>query len=194
MAMGGLGTIQHALGFRDIYGSDIDIIIWDSGMTENAKHIQSLFVRQALLSPGKIPIIWGPDADVLAEIHKATGADVGALGRGLSGIPTITSKDHAESLPYALRYMKCTREAQDVCTEEPRFCATCWIPRDDIDTSSWPPIHSHPGSQVSWHPGWRFHQLRGNVLAFTVLDALQSAVQRWSDGVMGGPPLDDEEW
>jgi hypothetical protein len=34
----------------------------------------------------------------------------------------------------------------------------------------------------------------GRLLAFTVLDALQQAIQIFSDGTMGGPPLDDDWW
>lgn len=182
MANGGVGTVQHSLGSKDIYGSDIDILIWDSGMTEISKAAQSLFVRQALMSPGKVPVVWGPDISVLAEIHRATNADVGEMGMADSGVPVIHSKEQAETVPYALRYMKCAHDMVDLCKGEPKYCAKCWIARDDIDTSDWPPMQEHPGSQVSWHPGWRWHQLKGNVLAFTVLDALQDAMQRFSEG------------
>jgi hypothetical protein len=57
-----------------------------------------------------------------------------------------------------------------------------------------PNLQATPSSQVKWHPGWREHQLQGRVLAFALLDALQIALQVWSDGTMGGPPLDDDEW
>jgi hypothetical protein len=31
MGMGGLGTLQNAMGMRDLYGDDIDVLIYDSG-------------------------------------------------------------------------------------------------------------------------------------------------------------------
>lgn len=31
VAMGGLGTLQHAMGSASIYGDEIDLLIWDSG-------------------------------------------------------------------------------------------------------------------------------------------------------------------
>jgi hypothetical protein len=31
LAQGGLGTIQSAMGMKDIYGDSIDILLWDSG-------------------------------------------------------------------------------------------------------------------------------------------------------------------
>lgn len=31
MAMGGVGTLHSSLGMADIYGADIDLLIWDTG-------------------------------------------------------------------------------------------------------------------------------------------------------------------
>jgi hypothetical protein len=33
LAQGGLGTLQSSLGAADIYGDEIDFMVWDSGMT-----------------------------------------------------------------------------------------------------------------------------------------------------------------
>lgn len=38
MAQGGLGTIQHAMGFKSIYGDEIDIFIWDAGTLKKILH------------------------------------------------------------------------------------------------------------------------------------------------------------
>lgn len=82
--------------------------------------------------------------------------------------------------------MKCPGELTDLCNSQ-KFCAHCWIPRDDLpaDPHEMFPLESEKvKGQVRWHPGWRQHQLIGRVLAFAVLDALQAAVQTWSDGTM----------
>jgi hypothetical protein len=51
MAQGGLGTVQSALASKSIYGPDIDLLVWDSGMTEpNGAHVD-LFARQGLIRP-----------------------------------------------------------------------------------------------------------------------------------------------
>ena len=34
LAQGGLGTVQSSLGAADIYGDEIDFMVWDSSMTE----------------------------------------------------------------------------------------------------------------------------------------------------------------
>jgi hypothetical protein len=209
MSQGGLGTLQASLGMQDIYGgggnhNGIDLLLWDSGMTETSASHKDFFLRQALLGgKTKIPVVWGGasmDFAVLKYLNQHADIDVGQYGLGLDGIIPVTSAVQAESgaVPYASRYMQCNADVQFLCDEAPRFCATCWIDRDDIPKSQaqemFPNLQSTPGSQVKWHPGWREHQLQGRVLAFAVLDALQIALQIWSDGTMGGPPLDDEEW
>ena len=64
--MGGLGTIQNAIAAKSLYGGGlIDILHWDSSMTEGGKKDKDLFARQGLLSGGpnrKVPVLWGePD-------------------------------------------------------------------------------------------------------------------------------------
>jgi hypothetical protein len=54
-----LGTSQNALAAGDMYGKHMDILIWDSGMTEGDLQSKDLFVRQAVLSAKRIPVIWG---------------------------------------------------------------------------------------------------------------------------------------
>ena len=47
-------------------------------------------------------------------------------------------------------------------------------------------------TQVSWHPGWRYHQLKGSLLAVIFLDALNQAARKFQDFTMDmGPDLDE---
>ena len=55
---GGLGTIQTALGARSLYGPDIDVMVWDSHMTERDNQSIDVFMRQVLLS-NRSPFLWG---------------------------------------------------------------------------------------------------------------------------------------
>lgn len=55
---GGLGTGQNGLAAGDMYGKNIDILIWDSGMTEGDMQSKDLFVRQSVLSGNRVPVIW----------------------------------------------------------------------------------------------------------------------------------------
>ncbi|CAB9502397.1 expressed unknown protein [Seminavis robusta] len=196
ISQGGLGTLQNTLGSGDIYGRKIDILIWDSGMTEihNRNHID-LFFRQALLAGDHVPVLWsaGGTYELLKELHENADVDVGEFGLGLDGIPLTTSDEQAETLPWAVRYLKCDPANNDVCKRHDDYCSKCWIDRDDGIKPEATQKEKFAG-QVRWHPGWRQHQLTGRVLAFSVLEALQLAIQQFSDGTMGGPPLADDYW
>ncbi|KAG7356197.1 hypothetical protein IV203_000883 [Nitzschia inconspicua] len=201
MAQGGLGTIQAGLGSGSIYGDEVDLLLWDSddladdeGMTEkdNPEHID-IFYRQALLAGNRVPVIWGGPFELLKMLHEEADVDVGVWGQATDGIIEVESAGQANNVPWAARYMKCKPEVQDLCNNEPRFCSTCWIDRDDGIKPEAKQL-DRPRGQVKWHPGWRSHQLTGRNIAFALLEALQAAVNIWNEGVMGGPPLEDEFW
>ena len=188
MAIGGLGTLPTALGFADLYGDEIDLMLWDSGMTE-MKEPFDLFVRQAVLSGKKVPVIWagqGSYFDVLQHLHDEADVDVGEWGTGMIGVLKTASVEQAKTLPKAVRYMSCEDGAEDLCKNADRFCASCWL-RTDLDPKQldFKFIKQSVGGQVRWHPGWQSHQLTGRLLSFALLEALQEAVQQWSDGTMG---------
>lgn len=196
ISQGGLGTLQNSMASGSLYGDEIDILIWDAGMTEKGSpnHID-LFFRQGLIGGKRVPVIWsaGGQFSILKKLHEECDADVGEFGLGTMGIELTTSEEQAETLPWAVRYMRCGDDAKDVCKKHNSYCAKCWVDRED-GIKPEEPQQLNYGGQVSWHPGWRRHQLTGRVIAFSVLEALQQAVQLFSDGTMGGPPLADEEW
>lgn len=156
-----------------------------AGMTEggNSAHID-LFLRQGLIGGNRVPVLWGGNFNVLRDLHNHADADVGEFGQATDGLVAVQSEEHAKSIPYAARFMKCEESAKHLCGAEPRFCIHCWIERDDGIKPTRPQRDS-PRGQVKWHPGWRRHQLLGRNLAFGVLQALQAAVNQWSEGVMG---------
>merc|ERR1719491_1213110 len=193
IGQGGLGTIQAGMGSGSIYGKEIDVLMWDSGMTENNDEHIEIFYRQALLAGNRMPVIWGGSFNLLKMLHEEADVDVGDWGRATDGIMEVDSFEQAKEIPWAARFMKCKPEVKDLCKEEPRFCAKCWIDRDD-NIKPEMKQRDRPKGQVGWHPGWRAHQLMGRNLAFAILEALQAAINIWSEGVMGGPPLDDDFW
>jgi hypothetical protein len=193
MSQGGMGTLQNGMGAEDIYGKDIDLFLWDSGMTENgAPHHIDLVLRQVLLGGNRVPVLWGGPFELLKMLHEEAGVDVGDWGTGFIGLPETTSEEQALTLPYAARNMKCSSERQDLCGDN-RFSSTCWIDRPDGIVPKNGQL-ARPKGQVKWHPGWRAHQLTGRVIAFSVLEALEVAVNKWMDGTMTGQPLDDDYW
>jgi len=181
LARGGLGTLQDSLGFRDMYGEDIDVLIWDSGMTEGRdKKAVDTFYRQGLISGNRVPYILdgGGSKNIISFYHLNANADVGAIGSGMVGIPECVDEIQCEKFPYATRYMKCSAEAASLCNEnENRFNSNCWVEREDVKPTK--KQNAKPGSQVKWHPGFRFHQIEGRILAFTVLRAIKQGLEKW---------------
>lgn len=102
------------------------------GMTEgqNLAHID-VFLRQGLIGGNRVPVIWGGNFDLLKMLHEEADADVGEFGWGTDLIIEAESKEHYDSLPYAVKGLKCKDEVKSLCEEEPRYCAKCWIDRDD---------------------------------------------------------------
>jgi hypothetical protein len=154
------------------------------GMTEGQSEHIDLFLRQGLLGGNRVPVVWGGTWGLLKMLHEEADVDVGEWGLATDGIVELESAEQAKDSPYASYGMKCNEAVQHLCNDEPRFCAKCWIDRDD---GIKPKVgqKDSPRGQVKWHPGWRSHQLTGRNIAFAVLQALQVAVNQWTDGVMG---------
>jgi hypothetical protein len=57
--MGGMGTAQNGIASADLYGPDMDVIIWDTGMTEGEDSVRDLFARTAFLTGNRVPVLWG---------------------------------------------------------------------------------------------------------------------------------------
>eukprot|EP00540_Astrosyne_radiata_P017049 CAMPEP_0116846898 /NCGR_PEP_ID=MMETSP0418-20121206/14120_1 /TAXON_ID=1158023 /ORGANISM="Astrosyne radiata, Strain 13vi08-1A" /LENGTH=620 /DNA_ID=CAMNT_0004478255 /DNA_START=23 /DNA_END=1886 /DNA_ORIENTATION=- len=187
---GGLGTLQNSLGAKDLYGDEVDILIWDSGMTENRDNkAVDIFARQGLIGGNRVPFLMGGHWGDLKFLNEEAGADVGEYGEGLDGIPTCKDEVDAEKVVYAARYMKCDKERQDMCNKE-KFHSNCWVNRTDVT----PPLKQDekPGSQVGWHPGFRSHQIIGRVLSFWVLKALKEAISIWKNADNYVVP--DKDW
>ena len=129
IAQGGLGTMQTSLGARSLYGEEVDVIIWDSGMTEPGNSGFDLFARQALLGSNRAPVLYHGTKNILTRLHEETGADIFFMGNGDLGIPTTIDEKQVLTLPWATRYMKCDKQRKDLCGNNNKFKTKCWIER-----------------------------------------------------------------
>ena len=132
LAQGGLGTMQSALGSKDIYGSEIDVIVWDSSMTEKKDASYDLFARQAILGGNRVPFLYHGHFHPLIDLHDKDGADVLYMGDGSLGIPTTIDEEQVLTLPWAVRYMKCDEQRKDLCDISVKYRTQCWVDRDDV--------------------------------------------------------------
>lgn len=197
MAQGGLGTIQASLGMSSIYGDDIDLLLWDAGMTEGAGFQQEFFFRQGLIGGKRVPMVMGEGMNLayMGPLYDLADADVGQLGRGIEGMPLTIDAEQALTIPYATRFLNCAPDAKDYCAQQPRFCTVCWIdPLGDGSIVPPTPQKEFFSDNTNFHPGWRELQVRGRSLAMMVLRALRDAIDLWTENVAGGPPLDESFW
>jgi hypothetical protein len=185
---GGLGTIHNGLAGGSIYGPDVDMLLWDSGMTEKDAPALDTFARQAMLGGDKVPVIWGLSPGITKPLHDLADADVGMQGNGRAGIMELTAVEDIDKIPWAAQYVSCSGELSGVCREN-EYIGQCWIEREDFTP---PKAQGTPGGRAKWHPGNRKHQVTGRILAFTILSALKDALTVWSDAP--GYVLDDSVW
>jgi hypothetical protein len=191
MGMGGMGTIQNALAAGDIYGKDVDILLWDSSMTEKGAVHLDVLARQALMGGDRVPMLLGGHRDVLTTMHNLADADVGEVagwGAAYSGIPKSINATQVETLPWATRYIDCDKEFNKECRAQ-SYMGKCWYDRPDFTP---PKQNAEPGGRAKWHPGNRFHQLTGRIITFPVLRALSEAITMWMDAEDYALP--DDAW
>ncbi|KAG7348320.1 hypothetical protein IV203_017025 [Nitzschia inconspicua] len=191
LANGGLGTVQHGLAANSVYGPSIDLLMWDSAMTEKDAPALEVLARQAILAGKKVPALWGFLGGTAKYLSMNFDADVGAAGRGTFGIPQAETLEEVEALPWASRYLKCGSDINQICKEN-KYIGHCWD--DDIHPGLEPPTKqkSVPGGQAGWHPGNRSHQLIGRILTFTILRSLKDGLKEWNEAE--GYAIPDEKW
>ncbi|KAG7347364.1 hypothetical protein IV203_016069 [Nitzschia inconspicua] len=188
---GGLGTVQHGMGSASVYGPDVDVLMWDSGMTEGNKGFQEIMHRQVLLGGLKVPILWTEAVDAAKFFHNVMGIPVGCPGSGKVGI--IKGQNDLNTIqndiPFAMQYMDCSSNINAVCKEH-EYDGICWIDRPDFKPTK--TQDDHPGGRAGWHPGNKHHQLKGRVLAFTFLQALREVLTLWNEA--SDFTLSDDQW
>ena len=188
MAQGGLGTIQASLGMSSIYGDEIDLLLWDSGMTEGAGFQQEFFFRQGLIGGKRVPMVMGMgmNPDLMRILYENADADVGQFGAATEGMPLTIDAEQVMTIPYATRFLNCAPDAKDYCDKQPRFCTVCWIdPVGDGSIVPPTPQKEYFSDNNNFHPGWRPLQLQGRNLAIMILRALQDAIDLWTENVAG---------
>jgi hypothetical protein len=186
MAMGGVGTLHFSFAGKDLYG-ETDIMLWDSGMTEKGGPVD-FYNKQAILAGERMPILFTSQRfDIMKETQGE--AWIGDFNVNLEILQMTTDEAQASEVPYAIRYL----HAEPHIGKIDRFNAICWEPRSDIT----PMVEQSKkvGSQVGWHPGFRWHQYEGRVLALVLLEGLTRAFDLWEEGIAkDGFPLAEKYW
>ncbi|KAL7579770.1 hypothetical protein ACA910_021906 [Epithemia clementina (nom. ined.)] len=200
--MGGLGTLHNTVASGDIYGRDVDVLLWDSGMTEPDSEPRGVMAVQALVGIDRAPFLWferDVKSDILKNLHAIVGADVAVYGSPGEGLKKIVgTAAQLEKLPWAIRYMSCPSVLKAYCAEL-RYNGTCWRDRrnfqwEGMDISHTPATKQQavPGGRAGWHPGNREHQLTARSFTFTILLALRDVLTKWKEA--DNYVLADSDW
>lgn len=182
-------------------GDDVDILVWDSGMTESGSAIGVLAV-QAMLGGHKAPFFF-TDAQHGFEYVKALkeGADVdgGVAGTGVSFTPVANTLEELQQLPFAAQFLECGPDLINTVCKGNQYRGMCWIDRSNfefagMDLSYVPGTaqNAEPGGRAGWHPGDRAHQRTGRALAGFVLHGIRDALLLWKNST--NLELKDEDW
>jgi len=178
VGLGGLGTTQTGIATKQMLGHDVDMLMWDSGMTEKESRARSLFFRQGILGGGKVPMLVSIlEPKMLQQMNEHADADVLMIGDQSVLTMAATLEDVAK-LPWAAQYVRCETEISNICHEH-EYAGECWIERADFKPET--KQNKKIGGRASWHPGNKKHQLIGRAITFIILEALKEALTIWND-------------
>lgn len=200
-AFGGLGTIQTGVAASALMGPDVDLLMWDSGMTEKGDSIAVLGI-QAILGGDRIPMFLVDKfgKGYVDKLYQECGLDGGVIGTGLGLTPKVNTPEELEALPWAAKCLNFGGDLRAICKGN-SYRGNCWFDRSNFTwggmNMSFTPAYAAmidlvPKQRTSWHPGDRHHQLKGRVLAGLVLHGMRDALLLWKNSEQ--MVLKDEDW
>jgi hypothetical protein len=178
---GGLGTQHNAFAGGSIWGPDVDMLMWDSGMTEGGNRDPDLMMRQGMIGGMKVPVLWNFNHPTMITYHEKADVDIilnGAFSSSRLGVPQQDTLEDIDKTVWASKFLKCGQELKGHCRAN-EYNGTCWVERPDLPPPS--TQKKEPGGRAAWHPGNRIHQILGRTLAMTILFALHDALTMWSE-------------
>jgi hypothetical protein len=154
-AMGGTSSgAEIAMCAKEIYGTDFDVLVWDTGMTDGSEYYRMLmyFLRAGILAnqPAVVALHLGRDSGRVRAVQAAEDTGMPAFlmdemeDRAIQEtIPDTFGLSDAEiaETPEFVRHFRCGKQVEvgDPGCGESKFNSTMCNGRK---------------FRVSWHPGW----------------------------------------
>ncbi|KAI2500366.1 hypothetical protein MHU86_14109 [Fragilaria crotonensis] len=177
-AMGGMRSApEFALCQESIFGLDADVVSWDFGMCDAGpnEYKQDLYMARVGRQRNRPAFVGINFEDFRVEMmrklediglttfHLNERTDVYAMR---SAIPDMLGMNQQEidQVPEYVRYFKCKGQietGQPGCDEHKYSDGMC------VDR-----LH-----KASWHPGWRWQSLTGQMMAFFLVEHLEAAIE-----------------
>jgi hypothetical protein len=154
-AMGGTSSgAEIAVCSKEIYGTEFDVLVWDTGMTDGNGYFRMLmyFLRAGILAhqPAVVALHLGSDSGRVNAVQAAEDTGIPAFlmveneDRAIqAAIPDTFGKSDAEiaEMPKFVRNFRCQKQVEN---GEPN-CNRLKFNRT---------ICNNRKFKVSWHPGW----------------------------------------
>jgi len=177
-AMGGMSSgPELAFCQSAVYGTDIQILSWDFGMTDGGRNadLYNLWIQRAAVHPSS-PTIVSFGSMVSKSIHQgiekfgmstfqATFVDERNPNNVYKSIPNSDDLEiNVDELPHGLKNFRCNNhiESGDICGNK----------TIKFNTASCPSMKY----QVSWHNGWKDHLLKGRLSASFIMEHVVQAL------------------
>ena len=207
---------ELALCMEAVYGPDLDVLAYDFSLTEGADSVHHAALwgdRAGVHATAPILFLMGSRQErQWTEFLRHEGMGLGAILMDRNGIQDIRQRlpdssqveNPEDELPDALRYYRCADTIEGVkrCNDMLRFnlCEAkvlgelCTLHKYKTDET----CEGNVRFQETWHPGWKDHNLKGRLLGYFVLDALEEALVQLDEYRSPEPgaevALDDRSW
>ena len=177
-------AIEIALCAPQIFGTDVDLVVYDYALTDGSRQtwMQKLFqhrvglfcpnrpIQLALHCAGKTFQTKAQTVQELEELGLSALIEDEDLHRAvMAAVPDSFGKSEAElnAMPLLIRNFRC----RDQMERGDPYCA-----RDKFNTTDCPDRQY----RTSWHPGWKYHAVMGNLLALFLVELLEDAIKELS--------------
>jgi hypothetical protein len=166
-AMGGLPSgPELALCMEALFGTDIDFLSWDFGMTDGRDDfLYELWIQRAGVHPNRPILMDFKCHDRINLPMEKAGMSIFSFNKDnmWKPIPDSINNPNLEKLSPVIKYFKCgsTIENGDPCGDHK------WDTKKSCDTAMY---------QTSWHNGWRDHGTIGRLFAFFIMKNLEEAI------------------
>jgi len=176
---------------KEIFGTDVDFLSWNFGMTDKWHDTSSFYAYRGALSPGRPALVYidgSGNANLEGRAFEDEGlavfkTDIGAVptvARGTDnklpdsapgGIPL--KNEELEKLPPYLRALYCNGNLQGkpLCDSRKWSCTM-----GDIQNGKQCDCPSVP-KRTSWHMGYKMHSLQGRLLSLPFLEIFMEGLE-----------------
>ena len=190
---------ELALCMNEIYGDDIDVLMWDfASLQPSSEPVRKsvLWAHRAGIHPTR-PILFSYDSfgERFVKLQEFDG--IGSMLMNADALENIRQRsipdsnaveDPIHDLPEAIRYYRCGQSIEGgIRCDDSMRNFVCYADENiaedealDLNLCRMKKFDTKPcidaRFQSTWHPGWKDHKLKGHLLGHFLITALDDAI------------------